>query len=219
MQPQAGGACKTKKFRRIKMKFNLLCAFFGLVFLSNYCLAQTVPVAVKNDDKTQQTLEDISNELKFLSKSLQTFNQRLNEFLESVNKYKGVQLSEKQQKLLFGYEILNQTEQLAATLRKSLIETGEREASIKRRIGQIQTELRPENLDRSIQLQGTVKAEELRDSRRRNLENERNNLQALLFEIEASNRQISENLREAELFAQSFRKSLFAQIRNAMEDF
>ncbi|HEY8560568.1 MAG TPA: hypothetical protein VIL74_09355 [Pyrinomonadaceae bacterium] len=201
------------------MKFNLLCAFFGLVFLSNYCLAQTVPVAVKNDDKTQQTLEDISNELKFLSKSLQTFNQRLNEFLESVNKYKGVQLSEKQQKLLFGYEILNQTEQLAATLRKSLIETGEREASIKRRIGQIQTELRPENLDRSIQLQGTVKAEELRDSRRRNLENERNNLQALLFEIEASNRQISENLREAELFAQSFRKSLFAQIRNAMEDF
>lgn len=51
--------------------------------------------------------------------------------MESLYKYTGIQLSEKQQKLFFGDEILNQTEQLAATLRKSLIETGEREATIK----------------------------------------------------------------------------------------
>jgi len=201
----------------MKMKFVFLFAL--VLFFSTYAFAQTAPIVVKNDEKTQQTLEDISTELTQLTKSLQVFNQRLNDFLESVNKYKGIQLSEKQQKLLFGYEILNQTEQLAATLRKSLIETGERKATIERRIGQVQFDLRPENIERTVQLQGTTKAEEAREIRRRTLENERNTLQNLLFEIETSRAQISENLQQTELFAQSFRKSLFAQIRNAMEDF
>ena len=201
------------------MKINLLILCIIVLFLSISGFSQTAPIIIKNDEKTQQTLDDISTELTQLTKSLQTFNQRLNDFLESVNKYKGVQLTEKQQKLLFGYDILNQTEQLAATLRKSLIETGEREATIKRRLGQIQYDLRPENIDRSIQFQGTTKAEEARETRRRTLENERNTLQTLLLEVENSRIQISNNLREAELFAQSFRKSLFAQIRNAMEDY
>lgn len=201
------------------MKINLLLFCFLVLFLSPSGFSQTAPIIVKNDEKTQQTLDDISFQLTQLTKSLQTFNQRLNEFLENVNKYKGVQLTEKQQKLLFGYEILNQTEQLAATLRKSLIETGEREATIKRRIGQIQFDLRPENIDRSIQLQGTTKAEEARENRRRTLENERSTLQNLLLEVETSRGQISANLRDAEQFALSFRKSLFAQIRNAMGDF
>jgi hypothetical protein len=192
---------------------------YGLVLLfSVQTFSQTPSTAVKSDARTEQTLENISDELRQVSKSLQTFNQRLTEFLENLNKYKGIQLSEKQQKLLFGYEILNQTEQLAATLRKSLIETGEREATIKRRLGQIQFDLRPENIDRSVQFQGTTKAEEAREIRRRTLENERNTLQTLLFEVENSRNQISENLREAESFAQSFRKSLFNQVRNAMED-
>jgi peptidoglycan hydrolase CwlO-like protein len=201
------------------MKSNLLFLCVFVLLFSSFAFSQTAPIIVKNDEKTEQTLENISNELTQLTKSLQTFNQRINEFLESVNKYKGIQLSEKQQKLLFGYEILNQTEQLTATLRKSLIETGEREATIKRRLGQIQFDLRPENIDRSIQLQGTTKAEEARENRRRTLENERNTLQNLLYEVENSRNQISENLKEAEQFAQSFRKSLFSQIRNAMEDF
>lgn len=201
------------------MKTNLLFLFTLVLLFSTYSFSQTAPIIVRNDEKTQQTLEDISTGLTQVTKSLQTFNQRLNDFLESVNKYKGVQLTEKQQKLLFGYEILNQTEQLAATLRKSLIETGEREATIKRRIGQIDFDLRPENIERSVQIQGTTKAEEQRETRRRTLENERNTLQALLYEIQTSRAQTSENLREAESFALSFRKSLFAQIRNAMEDF
>lgn len=201
------------------MKIKLLFLCITALFFSTYAFSQTTPVIVRNDEKTQQTLDNISNELTILTKTLLTFNQRINDFLESVNKYKGVQLSENQQKLLFGYEILNQTEQLAATLRKSLIETGEREATIKRRIGQIQFDLRPENIDRSIQLQGTTKAEEARENRRRMLETERNTLQTLLLEVETSRIQISANLREAENFAQSFRKSLFAQIRKEMEDF
>ncbi len=87
------------------MKLLLHCAF--VLLFSSHSFAQAAPIVVKNDEKTQQTLEVISTELTQLTKSFQTFNQRLNDFLESVNKYKGIQLSEKQQKLLFGYVILN----------------------------------------------------------------------------------------------------------------
>jgi hypothetical protein len=196
----------------------LLCVIVFL-FSTSFFAQIKPPIATTDENRTQQTLETISSELTQVTKSLQTFNQRLNEFLENINKFKGVQLSEKQQKLLFGYEILNQTEQLTATLRKSLIETGEREATVKRRLGQIQFDLRPENIDRSIQLQGTTKAEEARENRRRTLETERNTLQNVLYEIENSRNQISENLKQTEAFAQSFRRSLFSQISDAMKDF
>lgn len=202
------------------MKYKLL--FFAAVFFlcSNILLAQNPQRSLSIDEpQTQRSLETISTELEKVSKSLDTFNLRLNQFLESLNKYKGVQLSEKQQRLLFGYEILNQTEQLAATLRKSLIETGEREATIKRRLGQVEFDLRPENIDRSLQLQGTTKTVELRENRRRTLETEQNVLRNLLTEIETSRREISDNLRQTEMFAQSFRRNLFAQIQNEMKDF
>lgn len=197
------------------MKIKNLLALVIILFFTQIAVSQIVPPG----ERTQQTLEKISEDLTQLTKALQTFNLRLNEFLENTNKFKGVQLSERQQKLLFGYEILNQTEQLAATLRKSLIETSEREATIKRRIGQIQFDLRPENIERGVQFQGTVKTEEAREHRRRTLENERNTLQNVLDEIETSKAQITENLKQTEAFAQSFRKNLFAQIRQAMEEF
>ena len=158
------------------------------------------------------TLENISSELTKVTKSLQTFNERINQFLESVNKYKGIQLTEQQQKLIFGYEVLNQTEQLAATLRKTLLETSEREAATKRRLGQIEIDLKPDSLDRSFQLRGTTRADELRETRRRSLEDERNTLQKLLAELVDSRNQITENLRQTEIFLDQFRRQLFAKL-------
>jgi RNase P/RNase MRP subunit p30 len=196
--------------------------FFVVVFFlcSNILLAQNTPKNIPvNEPQTPQSLETISTELENISKSLVVFNQRLNDFLESLNKYKGIQLSEKQQKLLFGYEVLNQTEQLSATLRKSVIETGEREAAIKRRLGQVEFDLRPENIERSVQLLGSTKAVEARENRRRTLETEQNDLRNLLMEVQTSRAQVIENLRQTEMFARSFRQNLFTQIQNAMKDF
>jgi hypothetical protein len=171
------------------------------------------------EDSKFETLEQIRLDLKQIAKSLDTFNARLNQFMDGLNKYKGVQLSEQQQKLIFGYEVLNQTEQLAATLRKSLIETAEKEAALKRRLGLVETELRPENIERSIQLRGTTRAEEARDVRRKAFEDERNSLQSALAEIVQSRLQLTEDLRQTETFAQSFRKNLFSQIRNELSNF
>lgn len=202
------------------MKFKFIFTTIFLLLFSIISNAQNVSQTPNsNQPPTQESIELLTVEVKNISKSLDTFNERLNTFLESLNKYKGIQISERQQKLLFGYEVLNQTEQLAATLRKSLIETGEKEATLKRKIAQIDSELRPENVDRGIQLKGTTQAEENRESRRRVLLEERNALQNVLSEAIQSRIQIAENLRQTELFADSFRRSLFNQIRSEMTDF
>src|SRR5262245_20960352 len=188
-----------------------------VMFASPLTFAQNVPATGSRvDPPSQQTIEKIADELGRVSKSLDTFNLRLDNFLQSLNKYKGVQLSEQQQRLLFGYEVLNQTEQLAATLRRSLLETADREATLRRRLQQITFDMRPENLDRFVQGIGTTKTDEARENQRRKLEVERDTLQNALREVESGRDQITENLRAAEAFAQSFRRSLFAQLRNEL---
>ncbi len=202
----------------MKAKPIILISIF--LFFSAPSLGQNTPPSPAGfEPPSQQSIEKISVTLTKISRSLQTFNNRLDEFLQSLNKYKGVQLSEQQQKLLFGYEVLNQTEQLAATLRRSLLETGEKEASVKRRLRQNEFELRVENVERSVQLLGTTRTDEARENRRKTLEDERATLQNMLTEVEAARSRITEDLRATEAFAQSFKRTLFAQIREAMANF
>ncbi len=202
------------------MKFKISSLITMFFLFNTFASAQNNPQnIIPSEPPTQESIERLTKEVKNISKSLTTFNERLNLFLESLNKYKGIQISERQQKLLFGYEVLNQTEQLAATLRKSLFETSEKEATIKRRIAQIDAEMRPENVERSVQFKGTTQTEEARESRRKILLEERGSLQSVLSEVLQSRTQLTENLRQTELFAESFRRGLFAQIRNEMTEF
>lgn len=201
------------------MCFKFILFFVFILIFSAIVTAQNFPAKQASEPPTLETIEKLTKEVSDISKSLATFNERLSLFLESLNKYKGIQLSERQQRLLFGYEILNQTEQLAATLRKSLIETGEREAVIKRRVAQLDVDLRPENVERGIQFKGTTQTEEARDGRRRTLAEERNTLQTLLNEISTSRARLAEELRTTENFAESYKRGLFNQIREEMKNY
>ncbi len=78
------------------MKINLLLACLIVLLFSVFSVAQNKTIVTTNDDNiNQQTLETIPSELKQFTKSLQTFNQRLNDLGECLNKYKGIQLGEK----------------------------------------------------------------------------------------------------------------------------
>ena len=208
----------------MKLKTVNFAVFYLLLTTCSFAQKYPTPTSTSaptpiSDPPTQESIQRLTKEVKTISKSLNTFNERLSTFLESLNKYKGIQLSERQQKLLFGYEVLNQTEQLAATLRKSLIETGEKEATVKRRVAQIDAGLRPENIERSVQFKGTTQTEEVRESNRKILLDERGTLQSVLTEIIQSRLQLIENLRQTEQFIESFRRGFFAQIKDEMSNF
>jgi hypothetical protein len=51
---------------------------------------------------------------------------------------KGMQLTERQQKLLLGFEVLNRAEQRVEILQKFQIELTQKEGEVKTRLGQVQ---------------------------------------------------------------------------------
>src|SRR4029434_1322182 len=83
-------------------------------------------------------------------------------------------------------ERLTRAEQRAEQLRSQLIDVQSKIADFESKLEQIEYALKPENIDRATQGYGTVHPEEARESRRRQLENEKGRLQAQLSILETS---------------------------------
>lgn len=188
------------------MKSFFLFAFFINVSVISAQTIETNPI------------ENISVEITKISKAVQNQNKLFKEFLEKFGKTGGFSLTEKQQKLLLGFEILNRAEQRLATLQKFQIELVEKQVSVKTRLIQIEREMRPESIDRDIAFVGTTKTEELRENRRQTLTSERNSLQAVLSQIQTTLSQTNDELIEAQRFVYRLRKSLFPQIEEEVSD-
>lgn len=173
---------------------------------------------VQNAVQTVNSLDNISLEVAKISKSMATFNKRLKEFLDQFALSKGNQINERQQKLLLGFEILNRAEQRLEVLQKFQIELAEKEVSVKSRIIQVEQEMRPDSVERSIAFVGTTKSEEIRDGKRRALESEKSSLQTLYSQIQRNLAQTTGELRQAEILVQNLRKKILPQIELEISD-
>src|SRR5947207_9650824 len=74
----------------------------------------------------------------------------------------------------------------AANLRAQLIEAQARQAELQTRLQQLEEDLKPENIERSLAGVGSVHPEELREARRRQLEIGRRGVQSQLDVLAAS---------------------------------
>lgn len=173
---------------------------------------------VQNAVQTVNSLDNISLEVAKISKSMATFNKRLKEFLDRFAPGKGNQINERQQKLLLGFEILNRAEQRLEVLQKFQIELAEKEVSVKSRIIQVEQEMRPDSVERSIAFVGTTKSEEIRDGKKRSLESEKSSLQTLYSQIQRNLAQTTGELRQAEILVQNLRKKILPQIELEISD-
>jgi len=119
---------------------------------------------------------------------------------------------------MLNLDILTRAEQRAETLRKQLFDMIERENQIKTRLDQIENDIRPEMLERSVAFAGSLRPEELRDNRRKNLEVDRRNLQNLLTEIQNTKSSLELNVQKADILVEKFRFKLEKEIDNALAD-
>ena len=144
----------------------------------------------------------LSNELAQLRKTLQSLNSCLRDLNPNslMPAAKTETVEDRQKKILKSLEILNSSEQRAELLRKQLVESVEKETSIRSRVIGLEEEMRPENIERNMNsnLSGSTRAPEQRDARRRGLENERNGLRNLLSQIEQSRQRLEDDLRNAD---------------------
>lgn len=136
---------------------------------------------------------------------------RIKDLSDRVNKLESNQRAgydEKQKRLLLNLDILTRAEQRTESLRKQLFDMIEKENVINARLGQIEFDIRPEMIERSLQLAGSMKPEEIRDGRRKGLTAERTNLQSLLGEIQSTRANLNGNLQKAEMMVEKLRSKL-----------
>lgn len=125
---------------------------------------------------------------------------------------------DKQKRLMLNLDILTRAEQRAETLRKQLFDMIERESQIKTKLDQIETDIRPEVLDRAVSFAGSLRPEELREMRRKNLDAEKRNLQNLLSEIQNTKSSLTLNVQKADVLVEKMRAKLEKEIDDALTE-
>ena len=163
-------------------------------------------------------MQNISQQITGISKTMTSLNKNIKELLEKFAVGKGMQLSERQQKLLLGFEVLNRAEQRLEILQKFQIELTQKDGEVKTRMAQIDEALLPGSIERNTAMIGTTKGEELREGRRKSLETERRSLQTLIAQISRNLQQNSEELRQAENFVSVLRRKVLPAIEAEISD-
>lgn len=125
---------------------------------------------------------------------------------------------QKQKRLALNLEILNRAEQRAESLRKERFDMIEKEGGIKTKIEQINNDLRPEMIERTVAMTGSLRPEELRDARKKSLEAELASQQSLLAEVQSTLARLDDSVRKADDLVDRLRAKLDKDIDAALVD-
>ena len=133
--------------------------------------------------------------------------------LEAMNKD---DYDTKQKRLMLNLDILTRAESRAETLRKQLFDMIEKENTYKAKLDQIDVDIRPETIERSVAFAGTLRPEELRNMRRKSLDSEKANLQILIAEIQRTRSSLDQNVQKADIMVDKLRAKLEKEIDAAL---
>lgn len=169
--------------------------------------------------------DPVANEISLLRKSLQTLNTRLRDISEKMfgpeaPAKPGEAADERQKRIKANLELLSSTEQRAEVMRRQLLELTEKETAYKNRLVQLEEDMRPDSIDRSIMLVGSIgstRTSELRDTRRRLLDNERKGVESLYNQTAASRARLEEEVRQADLLVARLRMRLLPLIEKEID--
>ncbi len=129
------------------------------------------------------------------------------------NKY-----DEKQKRLLLNLDILTRAEQRVESLRRQRFELIDKENELRIKLEKADVDLRPESIERVTSLTGSLRPEEIRESRKKSLEAERASIQSLLTEVHSAKASLDTSLRRAEDLVEKLRTKLEKDIDDALSD-
>lgn len=115
---------------------------------------------------------------------------------------------EEQQRTLVDLERLSRAEQRAEGLRAQLRDVMTKEADLQSRAEQLEFDLKPENIERMTANSGSTRPEEVRDARRRALENERTRVRSQLEVMTQSRTRLETAIATADAEAERLRQRL-----------
>jgi hypothetical protein len=192
--------------------------WFRLPLLVSFCISTAVLVSGQTPQNPAN--DPLTNEVAALRQSLQTLNNRLkvitDELLRPDKKNEDKSI-ETVKKVTTGLDLLAHAEERAEVLRKQLIELIEKETAYKGRMTQFDEDLRPENIERSMVGIGGTRTAEMRDTRRRVLENDKKGIDNLLSVTVQSRIRLEEDVRQADQLVSRLRQRLFPLIEREID--
>ena len=189
-----------------------------LVLILGGCLIGNAQNPTPNPYRSTDPIGNMSADINKISRSVETLSGLMKSFIEKFEKIGGLTMTEKQQKLILGMELLSRTEQRVVTFQKALIELTEKYNASKSRLSQVESDMRPRNINNSTAFEGTTETVELRESRRERLESERLKLIQLLSQIQNNLNETSDILRDAQSLAERLRRTFLPQIERELYD-
>lgn len=203
-----------KIWTRVVLLICLVC------WLSATSMAQRAASQAAEQQPGTSAADPIANELGLLRKSLQTLNSRLQVISDGLlaPETKGeAESKERLKRISTNFDLLTRAEERAEVLRKQLIELTEKETQFKMRLTQLEEEMRPENIERTLSTYGTTRTVEIRETRRRVLESEKRGVENLLQITSQSRLRLEEDVRQADQLVAKLRQRLFPMIDKEIE--
>ncbi|HKR02684.1 MAG TPA: hypothetical protein VJT09_18540 [Pyrinomonadaceae bacterium] len=142
----------------------------------------------EDPDSMRRTVNELSNQVTKLSDKLTQMEQ--------------------QQRTLVDMERLSRAEQRAENLRTQLRDVQEKEGVLQARMEQIDYNLKPESIERSVSTYGSTRPEEARDARRNQLESEKARTRSQLDLLATSRQRLESAIVNADLEVDRLRKRL-----------
>jgi hypothetical protein len=165
--------------------------------------------------------DPVANEIALLRKSLQTLNARLREIAEKVFSPEAVKAEAgpagKQGTVAQSLDILTRAEQRAESMRRQLLEITEKETAYRTRLMQFDDDMRSDSIERALSGVGTTRTPELRDLRRRQLDNERRGVEILLGQATTNRVRLEDEVKQADLLVARIRQRLLPIIEREID--
>jgi DNA repair exonuclease SbcCD ATPase subunit len=125
---------------------------------------------------------------------------------------------EEAQRSLVDLERLSRAEQRSAQLHSDLRDVSAKEADLQARLEDIEFALKPENIERATAVYGTVHPEELREQRRKTLENEKQRVQKQLSLLADSHTRLEQSIAATDAELDRLHKKLDAADQAAIQN-
>lgn len=91
----------------------------------------------------------------------------------------------------------------------------DKENSVQKRLDEIAYQMQPEVIERELQIAGSMRPEEVRDSRRKQLASEQTNLQNLLAQVQTTRASLEASLGKADDMVEKLRAKLEKDINDS----
>lgn len=158
-------------------------------------------------------VETLDQKIDRLNKSMREINTRM----KSLETSKQNEEDERRKRLMMNLDILTRAEQRSESLRKQLFEIVEKESQMRLKLETIEYEGRPDVIERQVSTTGSLRPEELREMKRKNVEAQKASVEALLLDIRSRRTNLEESVRKSDELVDKLRAVLEKDINDALE--